>query len=105
MTVLVVAKAKAAPISFLVLVELQYLGRGWTFDDGAENTAISAEVIRTFFHAFIKYGATTLYEMYVRAPVSFAEAQTHMHEYNSAGFPGAVGSTDATHVMIELVSH
>jgi hypothetical protein len=48
-----VAKAKAAPLSLLVLTALRYLGRGWTFDDCAENTAISSEVIRNFFHVFI----------------------------------------------------
>ena len=100
-----VAGAKAAPISLLVLTALRYLGRGWTFDDCAENTAISPEVIRVFFHVFIGYGATELYERYVNAPASSVDASSHMHEYEAAGFPGAVGSTDATHIMIERVSH
>lgn len=100
-----VAKAKAAPLSLLVLTALRYLGRGWTFDDCAENTAISSEVIRNFFHVFIQYGATELYQRYVNAPACSAEASSHMHEYEAAGFPGAIGSTDATHIMIERVSH
>jgi len=44
---------EAAPIVLLVLCALRYLGRGWTFDDLTENTAISEEVIRVFFHQFI----------------------------------------------------
>ena len=28
-----------------------------------------------------------------------------MDEYASAGFPGAVGSTDATHIMLEKVNY
>jgi hypothetical protein len=41
-------KKEATPISLLVFCSLRYLGRGWTFDDLSENTAISIEVIRTF---------------------------------------------------------
>jgi hypothetical protein len=36
---------KPAPIELLVLAALRYLGRGWTFDDLSESTAISEEVI------------------------------------------------------------
>jgi hypothetical protein len=81
-----VAKAKAAPLSLLVLTALRYLGRGWTFDDCAENTAISSEVIRNFFHVFIQYGATELYARYVNAPACSVEASLHMYEYEAAGF-------------------
>ncbi|KAL7518921.1 hypothetical protein ACHAWX_003722 [Stephanocyclus meneghinianus] len=35
----------ATPTELLVLRALQYLGRGWTFDDIEETTAMSAEVI------------------------------------------------------------
>jgi len=41
---------QASLIELLVLGSLRYLGRGWTFDDVEENTAISKEVHRTFFH-------------------------------------------------------
>ncbi|KAG7363898.1 hypothetical protein IV203_037100 [Nitzschia inconspicua] len=51
----------AAPLELLVLKTLRYLGRGWTFDDLEECTGISEEVIRVFFHQFIKFGSTTLY--------------------------------------------
>ena len=54
-------KKEATPLSLLVLCSLRYLGRGWTFDDLSENTAISIEVIRPFFHSFICYGSTVLY--------------------------------------------
>ncbi len=35
----------------------------------------------------------------------YGEARTHIKEYEMAGFPGAVGSTDATHVLLERVSN
>lgn len=98
-------KKEATPMSLLLLCSLRYLGRGWTFDDLSENTAISQEVIRTFFHEFISYGSTVLYDKYVRTPLTSADASSHMHEYSSAGFPGAVGSTDATHIMLERVNY
>ncbi len=42
-----------------------------------------------------------MYDKYVRSPETHADAQSHTGEYQLAGFPGAVGSTDATHVLIE----
>jgi hypothetical protein len=54
-----------SPIGLLVLGSLCYLGRGWRFDDIEENTAISQEVHRTFFHIFIGFGSTFLYDKFV----------------------------------------
>jgi hypothetical protein len=53
---------QASPIELLVLGSLRYLGRSWTFDDVEENTAVSKEVHRTFFHHFVEFGSTVLYE-------------------------------------------
>jgi len=53
---------QASPIELLVLGSLRYLGRGWTFVDVEENTAISKEVHRTFFHRFVEFGSTMLYD-------------------------------------------
>ena len=44
---------RGAPLSLLILGALRYLGRGWTFADLEENTAISIETHRTFFHEFV----------------------------------------------------
>jgi hypothetical protein len=41
---------KDACIPLLLLCALCYLGRGWTFDDLAENAASSEDVIRVFCH-------------------------------------------------------
>ncbi|KAG7342192.1 DDE superfamily endonuclease [Nitzschia inconspicua] len=93
-----------APIELLVLTALRYLGRGWTFDDLSENTAISEEVIRLFFHQFIKFGAEVLFEKHVIEPRTASDLENHSHEYLVAGFPGAIGSMDATHISCERVS-
>ncbi|KAG7355367.1 DDE superfamily endonuclease [Nitzschia inconspicua] len=95
----------AAPLELLVLTTLRYLGRGWTFDDLEECTAISEEVIRVFFHQFIKFGSTTLYNKYVGPPLTVEDAiDLCIREYEAAGFPGCVGSMDASHVEHERIS-
>jgi hypothetical protein len=92
---------QALLIELLVLRSLRYLGCGWTFDDVEENTAISKEVHRTFFRRFVEFGSTVLYEKYILTPVFVNEAKTHMREFKEAGFPGCVGSSDATHITTD----
>jgi hypothetical protein len=43
-------KKELTPLSLLVLCILCYLARGWTFDELSGNTAISLDVIQSFFH-------------------------------------------------------
>jgi len=92
---------KVSPVELLVLGSLRYLGRGWTFDDCEESTAIDKEVHRRFFKVFIIFGSTELYQKWVITPVNVPEAHSNMHEYSEAGFPGCVGSSDCTHIVTE----
>ncbi len=50
---------KVSPVELLVLGSLHYLGRGWTFDDCEESTAIDKEVHCCFFNVYMvwKYRA------------------------------------------------
>ena len=96
---------QASLIELLVLGSLRYLGRGWTFDDVEENTAISKEVHRTFFHRFVEFGSTVLYEKYILTPVFVNEAKTHMREFKEASFPGCVGSSDVTHITTDMCEY
>jgi hypothetical protein len=89
------------PLELLVLGAFRYLGHGFTFDDLEEATAISCETHCNFFHQFLDVGSTILYPRYVVAPKTAEDAATHMHEFLKAGFNGCVGSTDATHIVIE----
>ena len=93
----------ATPSSLLLLAVLRYLGRAWTLDDLAESVCISQECVRSFLHVFLTFGSTVLYQRYVVTPSCADEAEDHMAEYSDAGFPGAVGSTDATHILLERV--
>ena len=85
----------------MILGALRYLGRGWTFDDIEEATAINEETHRQFFHIYIAFGSTELYERFVIVPTSGEEAATHLKEMETAEFHGCVGSTDAAHVGME----
>jgi hypothetical protein len=90
-----------SPIELLLLGSLRYLGRGWTFDNMRDVTYISRDVHRKFFHQFVKFGATVLYPIYVSAPRTVEELMDCEQEYNIAGFPGCIGSTDATHIPLK----
>ena len=98
-------KRKVLPLKLLILCSLRYLGRGLTFDDLEEYTGISTETIRLALHKFIKFGSTHLYNKYVKNPSNATEFLDCENEYLSAGFPGCVGSTDASHVIIEKCSY
>ena len=98
-----VAGLPSSPLPLLLLSGLRYLGRSWTIDDLTEATFIGEEVTRIFIHTFLDYGSTVLYSRFVVSPSTYSAAQTHIKEYKMAGFPGAVGSTDATHVILERV--
>ena len=94
-----------APINLLVLCALRYLGRGWTFDDLCESTGISEEVIRVFFHEFIRFGSEEVFEKFVKTPSRTQEGEAQAHEFALAGFPGCIGSMDATHIALEKVTY
>ena len=89
-----------SPLQLLLLGALRYIGRGWTFDDLEESTSISEETHRQFFHCFILWGSTVLYDSYVAYPIDKEQAQYHVNEMELAGFHGCIGSTDATHVSM-----
>ncbi len=88
-------------IELVLLGSLRYLGRGWTFDDIEESTAISADTHRRFLHCFLDYGSTVLFNKFVKFPINFEEAKTHMAEFAVAGFPGCIGSADCTHIVTD----
>lgn len=101
-----------APIELLFLASLRYLGRGWTFDDLEEATAVSEEVLRVFFHKFLDFGTQVIYRKYVLSHLLdeqlsdedvLARAKELSSEYEVAGFNGCIGSTDACHVASERI--
>jgi hypothetical protein len=77
---------------------LRHIGRAYTFDDIEELTFISCEVHRAFFTQFIEFGSTVYYQKYVVDAESKADVSTFQRIFGQAGFDGAMGSSDATHV-------
>ena len=57
-------------LGLLLLGVLRYLGRGWTFDDLEEATAISTHVHRDFIHQFLQFGRNVLYPKHVKYPIN-----------------------------------
>jgi DDE superfamily endonuclease len=96
---------KTSPIELLLLGALRYLGRGLTFDDLEEYTAINEETHRQFFHKFIHFGSTALHDQYVKYPTNAAEYKTSRKLYDIGGLTGAGFSTDATNVVMWRCSH
>ena len=90
------------PLELLVLAVLRYIGRGWTIDDLHENTVICYETIRRFINRFIKFGEDVLYKKYVSDPASSLILSECNEAFKMAGFPGCIGSTDATHIVVEF---
>jgi hypothetical protein len=64
-------------------------------------TDVGEETFRRFFHKFIFVGATTMYDKWVRWPITEEEIKDCMTEFDEAGLTGCIGSTDATHVIVE----
>jgi len=90
----------ASPMALLLLGSLRYLGRGLTFDDLEEFTAVGEETHRQFFHKFIQFGRTFLYPQHVQMPVTAQEYETHRAEFATGGLHGCGFSSDATNVIM-----
>ena len=88
-------------MKLLLLCALRYLGQNLTFDDLHEYCAINRQTIWEFIHQFIEFGSFTLYNTYVRNLHNATKMKDCADEYSKAGFPGCIGSTDATHIVME----
>ena len=88
-------------MTLLLLCALRYLGRRLTMDDLEEYCGINGETIRQFVHKFLDFGSSVLYNKYVKNPQNALEMKGYEFKYINAGFPGCIGSTDATHIIID----
>ncbi len=93
-----------SPIELLLFGSLRYLGRGWAFDDMRDMTYISRDVHRKFFTNMWSSERRWLYPLHVSVLKHMVEELRGCEEgYDMAGFPGCIGSTDATHLPLEKV--
>ena len=83
-----------------VLGALQVLGRGNCFADVASFSLMSRTTAEKSFHRFCDCFSAGLWHQWVRLPEG--DDLKHVESiYSDLGFPGAVGSTDCTHVAWE----
>ena len=85
-------------MALLRLGALRYIGRCWTLDDIEEATAISREVLRTFFHKFLLYGSNFLYHKHIIVPATTTYCSKFELVFSLPGFNGCIGSSDGTHI-------
>ena len=88
-------------MELLVLCVLQYLGTGWRLCDLRGAVVINHKTIRTFILKVIEFGSSTLYHRFVVEPRDIDQLNDCNMKFMLAGLPGCIGSTDATHVIME----
>lgn len=96
-------KKKIITLDVLILGVLRVLGRGIVFDELFEQTLISGETHRCFFHLFIGAYSQRVYPEVVQVPQpgDHERIQQITAPYAMAGFPGCIGSIDGTHFYWE----
>lgn len=94
----------ASPRALLVLGSLRILTRNVTLDDLKEATFISKETHRLFFVNFMKWYSTSVFPHVVKMP-TLEEIRNNGAEYESAGFPGCLGSVDCVHMRCRNLAH
>jgi hypothetical protein len=95
----------STPIELLLLGALRILSRDLKNDDIQGYTHIHKETHRQFFHTFLSFGSTILFNRHVKMPLTKEELMPHLQHYARKGFHGAVGSMDATHIASKRVPH
>ena len=80
-----------------VMASLYILGRGTCFDTVTELSFIGEQTEGQIFHKFCHKFAVHMYDKWIKTPVR-EDLATVMRQFAYVGFPGAVGSTDVTHV-------
>ena len=92
------------PTEFKVLASLRILGRGNCCDDISEMSMISPSSCNRYFNTLVTGFVSHFYRDMVRIPTG-QELADIMEMYSVLGFPGAMGSMDATHVRLGKCPH
>ena len=88
----------SAPLELKLLAVFRRLGRGGTFDDSFDGSALHEDTVRIFFHEFCVKFSERFFEEFVKAPETEDEIRLAMAPYHVNGFPGAIGSVDCVHI-------
>jgi Plant transposon protein len=86
------------PLELKLLAVLYVLGSGVALRTVAELSEISESSVQRALHAFSSGFCATMYDEWIKPPAT-PEHMKEILKHNAAvGFPGAVGSSDVTHV-------
>jgi hypothetical protein len=91
---------EGAPLELLMMGSLAILGDTVNFENLPDMTNISTQTHRNFFESFMAFGRKVIYPMKVKLPETLPEFCSALSYYQKLGFPGAIGSVDATHVRL-----
>ena len=86
------------PIEIKLLCCLRVLGRDECFDSIEDMSDVPEKTVWWFFKTFISNFPKALLNDVIKPPKEGVELQKVMNVYTRMGFPGAVGSVDATHI-------
>ncbi|CAM9731337.1 unnamed protein product [Pylaiella littoralis] len=87
------------PVEHKVLACLTILGRGNVFGSIYNLSWMSTPTVQKVFHQFCEHFATEMYDEHIFLPSEEnGELDRVMGQYEKLGFPGAMGSTDVTHI-------
>ena len=86
------------PLELKVLGALRMVAKGCAFDAIAELSSMHISTMQAFFHAFWARFVLHFKSDWIKYPRSSEEAASVLRTFERAGFPGAVGSLDVTHV-------
>ena len=94
------------PVEIKLLIALRILGRDACADDCRDLSLVSDSTCNRIFKQFINNYSKYYYSKYVRFPESDSkELYENLETYRLLGFPGCLGSIDATHIFWEKCPH
>ncbi len=88
----------AIPIQLKVLASLRVLSKGWNFDGIAELSFMHESTMQSWHHLFVSKFVLEECLNWIQYPKTAEEAAPILSVFQRLGFPGAIGSTDCTHI-------
>ena len=86
------------PIELKLLAVLYLLGSGAALRTIAQLSGMSEPTVQRAVHSFCASFSADMYKEWISPHQTDEELQTVLRHYTAVGFPGAVGSTDVTHI-------
>lgn len=92
-------------ILILRQINSKYLRKGWTMNYLSEDIIINNDTQIFSMDKYIEYGSIVLHKKYILSPTILEELNDCANEFKNSVFPGCIGSTDTTHIVMEKCSN